>query len=316
MFSGQGSFRIFRIAGITVYLNWTWFLVAAYEIQARNGTYTSVLWNVLEYLALFAIVLLHEFGHALACRSVGGKADTILLWPLGGVAYVDPPQRPGATLWSIAAGPLVNVALLPILAPAFSFARAAHWRYTMPNEYRLLGAILTTDIVLLVFNILPIYPLDGGQILRSLLWFPLGRARSLMVAAFLGFFGVAGLFILAIYLRSIWTGLIAAYAAVNCWSGFKQARALRKLESLPRRQGFACPSCHTAPPLGLYWTCNRCNTRFDTFETGGICPSCATRFASTTCLDCHHQAPIAQWQPGYVPGTGVISSQMGASQAP
>ena len=60
-------------------------------------------------------MLTHEFGHALACRSVGGTADNIMLWPLGGVAYVNPPQRPGATLWSIAAGPLVNVALaLPL----------------------------------------------------------------------------------------------------------------------------------------------------------------------------------------------------------
>jgi len=314
MFSSQGSFRIFRVAGITVYLNWTWFLVAAFEIQARKDHYSSPLWNILEYLALFGIVLLHEFGHALACRSVGGTADTIMLWPLGGVAYVNPPQRPGATLWSIAAGPLVNVALLPVLGGAFAYARAEQWRYSMPNEYRLLGAILTTNAILLVFNILPIYPLDGGQILRSLLWFPLGRARSLMVASFLGFFGVAGLFLLAIYLQSIWTGLIAAYAGMNCWSGFKQAQALRKLESIPRRQGFACPSCHTPPPLGPFWTCNKCNTRFDTFETGGICPSCAARFASTTCLDCRYKAPIAEWQPGYVPGTGVMSSEISAGR--
>jgi len=314
MFSGQGSFRIFRIAGITVYLNWTWFLVAVYEIQARGRHYTSPIWNIIEYLGLFAIVLLHEFGHALACRSVGGKADTILLWPLGGVAYVDPPQRPGATLWSIAAGPLVNVVLAPILYAALKFAQYANWRSTMPNEYRLIGAVLTTDVVLLVFNILPIYPLDGGQILRSLLWFPLGRARSLMIASVLGFVGVAGFILLALKWQSVWTGLIAAYAAMNCWSGFKQAQALRKLESIPRRQGFVCPSCHTAPPLGPFWTCNQCSTRFDTFETGGICPSCAARFANTMCLDCRHQAPIAQWQPGYVPGTGVISSEIPASR--
>jgi Zn-dependent protease len=312
MFSGQGSFRIFRISGITVYLNWTWFLVAVYEIQARGRHYTSPIWNLLEYLALFAIVLLHEFGHALACRSVGGKADTILLWPLGGVAYVDPPQRPGATLWSIAAGPLVNVALAPILFGALELARLANWRTAMPNEYRLIGAVLTTDIVLLVFNILPIYPLDGGQMLRSLLWYPLGRARSLMVASVLGFVGVAGFILLALWSRSLWTGLIAAYAAMNCWSGFKQAQALRKLESIPRRQGFACPSCHTAPPRGPFWTCNQCNTRFDTFETGGVCPQCSARFANTTCLDCRHKAPIAQWQPGYVPGTGVISPELPA----
>ena len=70
---------------------------------------------MLECLALFVIVLLHEFGHALACRQVGGQANQIVLWPLGGVAYVAPPPRPGPTLWSIAAGPLVNVALTPVL---------------------------------------------------------------------------------------------------------------------------------------------------------------------------------------------------------
>ena len=95
-----------------MFLHWSWFLVAVYEIQGRAGRYSSITWNVLEYLALFLIVLLHEFGHSLACRQVGGRANQIVLWPLGGVAYVDPPPRPGATLWSIAAGPLVNVVLL------------------------------------------------------------------------------------------------------------------------------------------------------------------------------------------------------------
>jgi|KBSMisStaDraftv2_1062788.scaffolds.fasta_scaffold119479_1 Zn-dependent protease len=312
MFSGQGSFRIFRIAGITVYLNWTWFLVAVYEIQARKRGYTSPLWNILEYLALFAIVLLHEFGHALACRSVGGNADTILLWPLGGVAYVDPPQRPGATLWSIVAGPLVNVALTAPLFIATRFAESAAWQVSMPNAYNFVWAVFGVNLVLLIFNILPIYPLDGGQILRSLLWFPFGRARSLLIASSFGFVGVAGLVILAYLRGSTWGFLIAAYAGFNCWSGFKQAQALRKLESIPRRQGFACPSCHTAPPRGPFWTCNQCNTRFDTFETGGVCPQCSARFANTTCLDCRHKAPIAQWQPGYVPGTGVISPELPA----
>ena len=181
--------------------NWTWFLVALYEIEARKGRYSSVLWNVIEYLALFAIVLTHEFGHALACRSVGGTADTIMLWPLGGVAYVNPPQRPGATLWSIAAGPLVNVALAMPLAVAWKAAQASNLQDSMPNAYHLIVAVLITDIVLLVFNILPIYPLDGGQILRSLLWFPFGRARSLLVASFFGFFGVAGLIVLALVTR-------------------------------------------------------------------------------------------------------------------
>ena len=115
----QGSIRLFQFKGINVFLHWSWFVVGIYEIQTRSRHYSSITWNILEYLGLFLIVLLHEFGHALACRQVGGQADHIILWPLGGVAYVNPPQRAGATLWSIAAGPLVNVALLPIFAILF-----------------------------------------------------------------------------------------------------------------------------------------------------------------------------------------------------
>src|SRR5580698_191885 len=167
--SSKGSIHLFRLAGIDVFLNWSWFLVAAYEISTRKGTYSSIGWNVLEYLALFLIVLTHEFGHALACRQVGGTANKIMLWPLGGVAYVDPPPRPGATLWSIAAGPLVNVALIPIFFLVVSFGRSAGWVQTAPDLYQLVRTVAYINFGLLVFNILPVYPLDGGQILRSLL---------------------------------------------------------------------------------------------------------------------------------------------------
>ncbi|MGC1788369.1 MAG: hypothetical protein WA718_16650, partial [Terriglobales bacterium] len=95
----QGSIRLFRFSGIDVFLHWSWFLLAFYEINARKGNYSSIGWNIAEYLALFFIVTLHEFGHSLACRQVGGQSDRIVLWPLGGVAYVNPPPRPGATLW-------------------------------------------------------------------------------------------------------------------------------------------------------------------------------------------------------------------------
>src|SRR6478672_4426788 len=111
-----GTIRLFQFSGITVYLHFSWFLIAAYEFSRRIAVYTSPVWAAFEYIALFAIVLLHEFGHALACRQTGGIANRIVLWPLGGIAFVNPPRRPGAMLWSIAAGPLVNVILLPILS--------------------------------------------------------------------------------------------------------------------------------------------------------------------------------------------------------
>src|SRR4051812_6405804 len=183
----SGGFRIFRLFGINVFVHWTWLLVAVYMIQFRQSEYSSVAWNAAEYLSLFVIVLMHEFGHSLACRSVGGKADRILLWPLGGAAFVKPPQRPGATLWSIVAGPLVNVVLIPVTIGlyvavhtgviALPFSPAV-----MADLLKYLFALCVINPALLVFNMLPIYPLDGGQILRSLLWFMIGPAKSLLVA--------------------------------------------------------------------------------------------------------------------------------------
>src|SRR6202047_4092535 len=207
----DGSIRLFAFAEIDVFLHWSWFLVAVYEIQSRSGRYSSILWNILEYLALFLIVLLHEFGHALACRQVGGNANRIVLWPLGGVAYVDPPPRPGATLWSIAAGPLVNVALLPLLSMLVTLNRSLGWAETMPNAHALLRAVWFINLGLLIFNMLPIYPLDGGQVLRSLLWFVLGRARSLKVVIMLGFVGAAALLVLAVRFQSIWFGILSVF---------------------------------------------------------------------------------------------------------
>jgi Zn-dependent protease len=291
----QGSIHLFHLFGIDVFLHWSWFLVAAYEIQTRKGSYSSVTWNVLEYLALFLIVMIHEFGHSLACRQVGGRADRIVLWPLGGVAYVDPPPRPGATLWSIAAGPLVNVVLIPILWIAVTASRSAGMITTAPDLYELLHTVFWINVGLLVFNILPIYPLDGGQILRSLLWFVLGRARSLMVATILGLIGVAGFIGLALWWQSLWYGAIAAFMLMNCWSGLQQARVLLRLAKLPRRDGFICPTCKAAPPIGEYWTCGKCGQPFDTFQTHATCPHCSSQFAQTKCPDCGRLNPMTNW---------------------
>jgi Zn-dependent protease/DNA-directed RNA polymerase subunit RPC12/RpoP len=292
----QGSIHLFRVAGIDLFLHWSWFVVAAFEIQDRKGQYSSVLWNVVEYLALFLIVLLHEFGHALACRQTGGTADTILLWPMGGVAYVNPPQRPGAMLWSLAAGPLVNVALLPFFILAYLLSGSLGWAQTMPDVYVLVRTLLVIDVGLFVFNMLPIYPLDGGQILRSLLWFVMGRARSLLVATLLGLIGVAAFTVFALTRHSLWYGALAVFMLLNCWGGMRNARALLRMARLPRRaEGFACPSCRSAPPLGALWKCARCGQGFDTFATLGACPHCGAQYASTQCLDCGERYAINDW---------------------
>ncbi len=231
--SSSGSLPLFRFRGIAVSVHWSWFFVALYSIQTRQGLYHSPLWNIYEYLALFGIVLLHEFGHSLACQQTGGQADRIVLWPLGGVAFVNPPQRAGAQLWSFAAGPLGNVALLPVFYGLNRLALANHWSGAAPDSVEFLRQVGRINLGLLLFNVLPIYPLDGGQILCSLLWFPLGRARSLMVATVLGFGGVAFLGWLAFREGSLWLGVIAYFAGVQCLAGFQHARALARAEPPP-----------------------------------------------------------------------------------
>jgi len=223
-----GSIRLFRAAGIEVFLHWSWFLVAVYEVQVWRSLFSSPVWAAILYLGLFVLVTMHEFGHALACRQVGGQANRIVLWPLGGIAFVSPPARAGAMLWSIAAGPLVNLLLVPILTYAQHAAARAGWANTSVDAYLVLTRLWWINLGLLVFNLLPIYPLDGGQILRALLWFPLGQIRSLFIATAVGFVGGGALVLGAIWQQSIWIGIIAFFLLSQAAAGWRHAQYLKQ----------------------------------------------------------------------------------------
>jgi Zn-dependent protease len=290
----EGSFYLFQTAGISVFLHWSWLLVAWFEIQSRALDYASMGWNIAEYLTLFCIVLLHEFGHALACRQVGGTADTIVLWPLGGIAYVAPPPRPGALLWSIAAGPLVNLLLVVPTFGLWIWSVRAGLADDNPDAAHFLLAMAIINFVLLIFNLLPIYPLDGGQILQALLWFVMGRASSLKVASGIGVVGAIGLVGLALSWRDWWLVLVAFFVGTRAWAGLTQARLLSEWLAGPRHAGFACPSCGSAPLQGEFWKCE-CGATFDTFAQQAVCPQCSARFEQTSCPECHHRHPLAQW---------------------
>ena len=290
-----GSFRIFAVAGITVYVHWTWLIVAVIELQLRTSAYQAWVWNVAEYLSLFFIVLLHEFGHAFACRQVGGEANEIVLWPLGGIAFVNPPPRPGALLWSIAAGPLVNVILIPITIGILVIGSVYNLQARDADANHFLKAVAFMNIGLLIFNILPIYPLDGGQILHALLWFVTGRAKSLKIVSVIGLIAAIGLIGLALLQQTIMLGVLAAFAALRCWAGIQQAKLLSEVESLPRHPEAECPTCSAHPLSGPYWECDHCRARFDMFDSRGFCPDCNKEFAGTTCMDCGRVHPIWAW---------------------
>ncbi len=320
MATRPGAFRLFQFRGIVVFLHSSWFLVALIQIRSRAADYSFIGWNVLEYLALFGIVLLHEFGHAFACRSVGGRADRIDLWPLGGIAYCEPPPRPRAVLWTVVAGPLVNVALLPVLG-GLALVMAGSGA---SNLHELINSIAIINVGVLVFNLLPVYPMDGGQILWALLWFAIGRRRSLIAVTAIGLVGGLGLGLIAFSNSLLWLGVIALFLTVACIGSFRAAQSLKRMENSPRREEFACASCQEHPPCGRFWRCRSCGTEFDIFETGtpaatasdvttiglssapasaddetsrtlGLCPKCHD-ISELRCTQCGAPAAAAEWR--------------------
>jgi Zn-dependent protease len=239
-----GALRLFSFAGIQVYLHFTWFIVAALEVAQFAGRYSSPIWGFLEYVGLFVIVLLHEFGHALACRQTGGVADRIILWPLGGIAFVNPPPRPGAYLWSIAAGPLVNVVLFPIFSFFLFAAVQGDWKLSNPDAYLFLFSLWYINTALLIFNLLPIYPLDGGQIVRGLLWFVAGQIRSLKISSLIGFGCAIVWVVLALSQGWYWLAFIGFFVLTQAYAGWRYAQQLA-LES----EAAGLPATEIPPPI-------------------------------------------------------------------
>ena len=238
----KGALPIFRLAGIRVYLHFTWFIVAALEVTRFAHRYHNPIWAGLEYCALFGVVLLHEFGHAFACRQTGGEADTIVLWPLGGIAFVKPPARPGAYLWSIAAGPLVNVILFPLFTLVAFIVTRLHWKIVHPDFYQFVQTLWFMNGVLLFFNLIPVYPLDGGQILRGLLWLKVGPIRSLKAASIIGFGGAILFGLWAFAAQSIWIGIMAFFIFMQAQAGWRAAKNLAiESEEAARRDAAISP---------------------------------------------------------------------------
>lgn len=206
-------------------MHWTWF-VALFFLYQTSGLADSLGWFLLTYVSLFGIVLLHEFGHAFACRSVGGEAGNIILWPLGGIAFVKPPPRPGALLWSIAAGPLVNVVLVPV-----TIGLVLVTEFSLPQDQfgglrQYVFMIASINLGLLIFNVMPVYPLDGGQMLQAVLWFFTSRAKSLRIAATIGVVMAVIVGVLALFALDLWMVLIAVFVGMQAWRGLKIAKVL------------------------------------------------------------------------------------------
>src|SRR5689334_12406176 len=198
------SFTIAKIAGTEVKVHLTFLLLVgyiAYEGWATAGSAAAVSYTLF-FLAFFLCIVLHEFGHIAMARRFGVRTPDVILLPIGGVARLERiPEAPRQELLVALAGPAVTVAIIVvllaialatgesasgILETARVTGRALAGRGAFPDDVTFVVHLLIVNAAVLVFNLIPAFPLDGGRVLRAVLARRLGLARGTRIAGAIG----------------------------------------------------------------------------------------------------------------------------------
>jgi Zn-dependent protease/CBS domain-containing protein len=185
------SFKVARIGGIEVRIHVTFFflLLAVFaSFYGAQGGVSGALEALTFFLLVFLCVLLHEFGHAFAAKAYGIRTVDITLLPIGGVARMERmPEKPTQELVVAIAGPLVNVVIAGALLFVLAVTGSLDFDELLdPTRFNALSALLYTNVMMVAFNLIPAFPLDGGRVLRALLATRLSYARATQVAATVG----------------------------------------------------------------------------------------------------------------------------------
>ncbi|HEU4404466.1 MAG TPA: site-2 protease family protein [Polyangiaceae bacterium] len=220
------SWKLATFAGVDVYVHGSFFFLVAFVVfggLAAGRGLASAAQGILLLHAVFAMVVLHEFGHILMARRLGVRTRDITLLPIGGVARMDRlPEGPGQQLLVALAGPGVNATVALLL---FGLMHLLGAPVGLEGGFgaggSLLSQLLWINLSLAAFNLLPAYPMDGGRVLRALLAMRLPPERATQVAARVGqgaalVFGAAGLVgspMLLLLAGFVWLGARAEYAA-------------------------------------------------------------------------------------------------------
>lgn len=197
------QWRLGRFAGIDVYVHATFLLLigwVAYNYWLQYRDWSRVLIGVLFIIALFICVVLHEYGHALTARKYGIKTRDITLYPIGGVARLERiPDRPIEELWVALAGPAVNlvISFILILYLVLTNGTSALMNLNL-TQGSFLERLIVVNVTLVLFNLIPAFPMDGGRVLRALLALRLEYTQATQIAAYIGqgfalLFGLVGL---------------------------------------------------------------------------------------------------------------------------
>lgn len=197
------SFPLGTVKGTTirVHLTFLLFLVWIGGTHYLRGGAAAAAAGVLFMALLFTCVLLHEFGHVAAARRYGVQTPDITLLPIGGVAQLERiPEKPGEELVVALAGPAVNVAIAALLALALGGVPSASDGMEVENPgMGLLARLFWVNVSLVLFNLIPAFPMDGGRVLRALLAYRLGYTRGTRIAASIGQAVAFGLGLLGLF---------------------------------------------------------------------------------------------------------------------
>lgn len=196
------SWKIARVAGIDVSVHWSFLLLlgwVAFSAFASGGV-VNALFNLQLVIAVFGCVVLHELGHAMAARQFGIATRGITLLPIGGVASLDRmPRRPLQELWIAVAGPLVNVFIAAALVLVIPLSQLTPLGLFVVSPVTMLQRLFWINVGLVLFNMLPAFPMDGGRVLRATLALVLPYVDATRIAAGVGkvmavLLGIVGLF--------------------------------------------------------------------------------------------------------------------------
>jgi len=215
--AGRWAWRVGRIFGIDIYIHATFALLLGWVAFSHVAGGVGAVWRGLALvIAVFAIVVVHELGHALVAKRFGVRTRDITLLPIGGVARLERmPEKPIEELLVAAAGPAVNIVLALLLWAVLAFSGAS----TSPVGIGVVGGSFLTKLMwvnvsLAAFNLLPAFPMDGGRVVRAALALKMDYVRATEIAARLGqgmalLFGVLGLFhnpMLLLIALFVWMG--------------------------------------------------------------------------------------------------------------
>ena len=225
------SFKIGRFAGIDVFMHFTFILLISWValVHWRQGqSLTAAMAGVFFILTVFMCVVLHEFGHAMMARRYGIKTRDIILLPIGGVARLEKlPTNPIQEMWVALAGPAVNVVIAFALFVYLKVTASLEPLQTLTiTTGPFLERILAVNIFMLVFNMIPAFPMDGGRVLRALLATRQEYGRATQIAATIGqgiavLFGFVGMFYNPFLL----------FVALFVWIGAAQEASIAQFKS-------------------------------------------------------------------------------------